>query len=135
MIAAKRNNSEGRYNFINVFVNNLGKILDNLNPDYISQEAIHSFEKRMIIGYLPFYLFRQRLKNIDQDKNKLVLVERFKSYWFFWAWLFPISILPRFFAIIYGALITMVGRIYYGDFSKGTNFMKNKFKKWIGNFS
>jgi hypothetical protein len=135
MVAAKRNNSEGRYDFINVFVGDLGVMLDNLNPDYISQEAIHSFEKRMIIGYLPFYLFRQRLKNIDQDKNKSVLLGRFKNYWFFWLWLFPISILPRFFAIIYGALITMFGRIYYGDFSKGVNFMKNKIKRRIDNFS
>ncbi len=131
LVAAKRNNSEGRYDFINVFVNDLGKILDNLSPKYINQKAIFSFEKKMIIGYLPFYLFRQRLKNMDQDKNKLVLVSRFKKYWFFWIWLFPISFLPRFLAITYGALITTIGRIYYGDFSKGINFIKNKFRKLI----
>jgi glycosyltransferase involved in cell wall biosynthesis len=127
LIAAKRNNSGG-YNFIKVFVQNLGDILDTFKDNGISKYQISKFEKKMIFSYLPYYLLKQRiLEEFSPVSNLRILKKRYSNYLIFWVWLAPISILPRFMAIIWGSITTLIGRIYLGQLIRAVYFIKNKF--------
>jgi glycosyltransferase involved in cell wall biosynthesis len=127
LIAAKRNNSGG-YNFIKVFVQNLGDILDIFKDNGISKNQISKFEKKMIFSYLPYYLLKQRIsEECSHVSNLKILKKRYSNYFIFWVWLAPISILPRFMAIIWGLFTTVIGRIYLGQLIRAVYFFKNKF--------
>jgi len=62
LIACKRNNSGG-YDFSKVFVDNLSRILDSYREAGLTSKVIAAIETRLLIGYFPYYLFRQRLTN------------------------------------------------------------------------
>lgn len=126
LIACKRNNSGG-YDFSSVFVKEMGKILDSYRSMGLSQNDIESFEKRMMIGYYPFYLLRQRLAN---SSNLTVTLANFKDRFggrlLFFLWLAPIIRFPRPLAIAWGVLATVLGRIANGDFRRGIAFAWNR---------
>jgi abequosyltransferase len=125
-MACKRNNSGG-YDYVQVFVERLGEILDSYQTLGLSRQSIIAFDKRMILGHLPFYLLKQRLGNSgDQKANALRLRSRYKDYLIFWIFLMPIVVMPRFIAIFWGGTSTFIGRICYGDFQRGFYFLLNK---------
>jgi abequosyltransferase len=125
-IACKRNNS-GDYDYVEVFVERLGGILDSYQMLGLSHQSILAFDKQMLLGFLPFYLLKQRLGNFgDQKENALKLRSRYKNFLTFWIFLMPIVVMPRFIAIVWGGVATFVGRIYYGDFLRGFYFLLNK---------
>jgi len=126
-IACKRNNSGG-YNFVQVFVEGLGDILDSYQAKELSGSSIKKFDRRMIVGYLPFYLLKQRLGNLSQAENLERLDRRYKGYILYRIWLKPIVVMPRYLAIIWGAMTTFGGRIYYGDLRRGFYFLLNKLR-------
>ena len=125
-IACKRNNS-GDYDYVQVFVEQLGEILDSYQILGLSHQSILAFDKRMLLGHLPFYLLKQRLGNLgDQKQNALKLRSRYKNFLTFWIILMPIVVMPRFIAIVWGGVATVIGRICYGDFLRGLYFLLNK---------
>lgn len=126
-IACKRNNSGG-YNFIQVFVERLGGILDSYQDKGLSVSSIKKFDRRMMIGYLPFYLLKQRLGNLSQAENLERLEARYNGSLLYRIWLMPIVIMPRYLAIIWGAIATFLGRIFYGDLRRGFYFLLNKLR-------
>ena len=127
-VACKRNNS-GDYDYVEVFVETLGGILDSYQMLGLSRQSIIAFDKRMLLGHLPFYLFKQRLGNFgDQKENALRLRFRYKNFLSFWIFLMPIVVMPRFIAIIWGGASTFIGRIRYGDFLRGFYFLLNKIR-------
>jgi glycosyltransferase involved in cell wall biosynthesis len=128
-IACKRNNSGG-YDYVEVFVEHLGDILDAYQVRGLTRQSILAFDKRMLLGHLPFYLFKQRLSNVgDQQMNKTRLKLRYASLWTFWIFLLPVVSMPRFIAIFWGGASTVIGRIRYGDFLRGFYFLLNKIRQ------
>ena len=122
LIACKRNNSGG-YDFSLVFVEELGRILDQYVSMGLSVSAIKAFETKMLLGYFPFYLFRQRLRQAGDTESALVRYrDRFGSRWLFRLLLEPILTLPRPLAIIWGAGVTFIGRVLTGDLRRGLLF-------------
>ena len=126
-IAAKRNNSGG-YDFIKVFVKNLGVFLDALKKRGVSEDTILKFERKMMINYLPFYLLRQRLRRVSQEENIILLKNRYGKSIYLWFWLLPTAALPRPIAIVYGCITTAIGRLFNGDILRGVYYLKNKLR-------
>lgn len=127
-IACKRNNSGG-YDYVQVFVEHLGAILDAYRVRGLSSQSILAFDKRMLLGHLPLYLLKQRILNTgDQRTNTTKLKLRYASLWTFWIFLMPIVSMPRFIAIFWGGASTIIGRIRYGDFVRGFYFLINKIR-------
>jgi glycosyltransferase involved in cell wall biosynthesis len=126
-IACKRNNSGG-YNFIQVFVERLGGILDSYQAKGLSASSIKKFDRRMMIGYLPFYLLKQRLENLTQAENIERLEARYKGSLLYRVWLKPVVVMPRYLAIIWGVMTTFLGRIFYGDLRRSFYFLLNKLR-------
>lgn len=126
LIACKRNNSGG-YDFSKVFVENLGSILDSYQGPELSKKAILAIETRLMIGYFPYYLFKQRLVG---SGDILATYDRFhkryKGRWCFYLWIYPILKLPRTFAIMWGGMATIIGRVINGDLQRGVSFAVNK---------
>jgi glycosyltransferase involved in cell wall biosynthesis len=130
-MACKRNNSGG-YDYIQVFVESLGNILDTYQAHGLSNESILAFDKRMLLGHLSFYLLKQRLSDTgDQHANASRLRLRYGSLWQLWIFLMPIVFLPRFIAIFWGGVSTVIGRICYGDSLRGFYFLLNKIHYFI----
>lgn len=126
-IAAKRNNSGG-YDFIKVFVKNLGVFLDALKEKGVSEDTILKFDRRMMINYLPFYLLRQRVRKVNQAENIIILKNRYIKSIYLWFWLLPTASLPRPLAIIYGCFTAAIGRLLSGDILRGVYYLKNKLR-------
>lgn len=126
-IACKRNNSGG-YNFVQVFVERLGDILDSYQAKGLPASSIRKFDRRMMVGYLPFYLLKQRLGNLNQAENLERLEKRYNDSLLYRIWLRPIVVMPRYLAIIWGAIATFLGRIFYGDLRRGFYFLLNKLR-------
>jgi len=126
-VACKRNNSGG-YDFIKVFVEELSKIFDRYKYLGLTTENIYAFETHMLLGYFPNCLLRQRLTRTgDQVANINRLKERLGKRWLYHICLAPILYLPRPLAIVWGGVITVLGRVWYGDFRRGVYFLRNKF--------
>lgn len=133
MIACTRNNSGG-YDFSSVFVKKLGQILDGYRAFGLSQVAVEAIETRLIIGYYPFYLLRQRLaRSSDTNDTLNCFADRFRRRWLFKYWLAPIIWLPRSGAILWGGFATLLGRVACGDFRRGVAFVLNRIRS--GGFS
>lgn len=127
-LACKRNNSGG-YDFIEIFVERLGDILDSYRPLGLTQIVIDRFDRRMIFGHLPFYILKQRVNNtVDQQENAVRLKARYKHSFLCWFWLMPIVLMPRFMAILWGGFATLIGRIAFGDLRRGMYFLLNKLR-------
>lgn len=125
-VGCQRNNSGG-YDYIQIFVERLGVILDTYEERGLSRESIVAFELRMLLSHLPFYLLKQRFEYLgDQHANRLRLRARHGKSIALWLFLVPIMVLPRYLAIAWGAGVTLIGRIFYGDFRRGLYFFKSK---------
>lgn len=130
-LACKRNNSGG-YDYVQVFVERLGAILDTYEVQGLTRESIIAFENRMLLGHLPFYLWRQRLTcSGDQSENRLRLTARYKNSVTLAIIVTPIIVLPRFMAIVWGGAITLFGRLRYGEFRRGVYFIFNKIRQYF----
>ena len=127
LIACKRNNSDG-YNHSEVFVENLGNILDSYQNLGLTKKGILAVEKRLIIGYFPYYLFKQRLNRSDEIVTAyFTFNRRYKSRLCFYIWIYPILKWPRPLAIMWGGMATIIGRILNGDLKRGIFFALNTF--------
>ncbi len=126
LMACKRNNSGG-YDFSRVFVEELGRILDSYQFMGLTPASIRAFERRLLVGYYPFYLLRQRLvRQGDLAATSRRFADRFGERWLYRLWIAPILHFPRPFAILWGAWVTVVGRIVNGDLRRGAMFAWNR---------
>jgi len=124
LVACKRNNSGG-YDYVEIFVEHLGKILDFYTKKGVNHKK---FDRRMYLAHLPFYIFKQRCIRLEQSENLKRLNKRYGSYALYRFWLKPIASLPRPLALLWGLVTIFLGRIFYGDFIRGIYFLKNKIK-------
>ena len=131
-IACKRNNSGG-YDFSQVFVEELGRILDQYCSMGLKYSDKRALETRMLLGYYPFYLFRQRLLQTGHNKDTYKrFKERFGDRWLFRILLAPIIKLPLSFGILWGAAAALLGRLATGDFRRGLSFVWYRLVRIVG---
>lgn len=126
-IAVKRNNSGG-YEHSKVFVTNFFGILDEFVGQGLTFLDIRRIERRFLLSYLPFYIFKLMLAHGDLAQAKQEFSARFKGRFFYKIWLEPVFYLPRSLAIVWAALITVIGRIAGGDLLRGLFYLKNYVK-------
>lgn len=130
-VACTRNNSGG-YDHAQVFVGSLGDTLDAYQDKGLTKETIRAIEKRLLIGYLPFYLFRQRLsREGDLSATYASFRRRFSKRWLFRLWAAPIIRLPRPLALVWGAFVVIVGRGINGDLKRGAVFALSRLRRRI----
>jgi glycosyltransferase involved in cell wall biosynthesis len=128
IIACKRNNSGG-YNFFEVFVTNLGLILDSYSKNCLSPEIVYRFENKLIISYFPFYLLKQMLSGqLNTEETKSIFEDRFKDRLAYKIWIQPILKMYKPFALIWCVFAVLFGRIAYGDLNRGLSFLFDKLK-------
>ncbi|MCX5848958.1 MAG: glycosyltransferase family 2 protein [Deltaproteobacteria bacterium] len=126
LIAYKRNNSS-EYDFSQVFVSNLGAVLDSCKSFGLTESAILTIEKRLIFAYYPFCILRQRLsKTGDLNATFARFEERFHGCFLYKYWLVPIIRLPRPLGIFWGGMTTVIGRALSGDLRLGIAFAWNR---------
>lgn len=122
LVACKRNNSGG-YSFFDVFVDKYFSILDKNRSYGLSISTINTIGRNMLIGFYPYYAWKQRVANDhDIDDSHRILAERFGNNWQFYVFIWPISRLPKLFAICFGGVLVAVGRIVNGDLRRGLQF-------------
>lgn len=127
-IACKRNNSGG-YDFSKVFVEEFYRVLDSGRASGMDDRAVRKIETRMLIGYYPTYLLRQRVQRSGElSVTKAIFEARFGRRLLYRLWLAPILQLPRPPAIAWGMLATLLGRAAFGDLRRGLAFARNRFK-------
>lgn len=125
-VACQRNNSGG-YDFAKVFVLELGRVLDSYHSAGLSAVAIYRLETRLLLSYYPFYMLRQQLgRSGDMNTTFAYFSARFGHRWLFRLWLAPILQLPRPLALLWGAGVTLIGRIISGDLRRGMAFIRNR---------
>ena len=126
LLACKRNNSGG-YDFSSVFVTSLASVLDAHRNAELTPKAIRQIERSFLVGYYPYYLFRQRLaRGGDMQGAAKRFEARFGGRMLFDYWVKPIILLPRPFALAWGASATLIGRLLSGDLRRGLMFAANK---------
>lgn len=134
-VACKRNNSGG-YDFAKVFVEELGDIFDKYSTKGLPARTTHKFETRMLFGYHPYYLLRQRLNPTAGLYDAYVKYRgRFKKRLLFWIWVAPIMRLPRYLAIVWGCLAVLIGRLAIGDLRRGTAFTWNRLSDTLAQYA
>ena len=128
MIACKRNNSSG-YNFSQVFVENVGQVLDCYIGKGLKYDDVIKIERKFILSFFPFYLMKQRYYRQGDIAS---VYRRFKGRYgdrlSFYLWLYPILKSPRWIAVAWGGGATLLGRSLNGDFLRGIKFAINKIK-------
>ncbi|NOX26531.1 MAG: glycosyltransferase family 2 protein, partial [Deltaproteobacteria bacterium] len=124
LIAYKRNNTGG-YVFSQVFVDRFGEILDEYQRLGLPQTAIARLERRLVVGFFPFYVFREILANVEEtiEESRQRYRKRYDGYWTYYLFLAPIFYLPRHLAIGWGAIAVLVGRVLNGDLRRGIFFL------------
>jgi hypothetical protein len=89
----------------------------------LSDTDIRKIETRMLLGYYPYYLLRQRRdRSGDLTAATEQFVVRFRDRPLFWLWLAPILYLPRVLAVAWGSLVTLLGRAVTGELRRGVAF-------------
>lgn len=129
LIAYKRNNW-GAYDFAGILVTSLMNVIDAHKNERLSTAAIAKIENRLLRGFYPFYLFRQRLGCTgDLHATKAHFDNRFRGHWLYDLGVAPILNWPRPFALVWGSGMTVIGRILSGDLRRGLMFTLHKFFK------
>ena len=124
-VACKRNNSGG-YDFSEIFVTSFTNVLDE-RLGAQAADVIRRIENTFLLGYYPYYLLRQRLKQSgDLVQTEARYAARFRGRALYEWWVRPIITLPRPLAIVWGAGVTLLGRVLIGDLRRGTAFLLNK---------
>lgn len=128
-IACKRNNSGG-YDFSQVFVEELGRVLNDGKRFGLRDSAISKIDTRMLLGYYPTYILSQRRQlSGDLAATKARFNARFGRRRLYQFWLSPILYLPRPLAIVWGMLVTLLGRAATGELRRGFTFAINRIKR------
>lgn len=122
LVACKRNNSGG-YAFSQVFVDRFGAVLDKCRAAGLPAEVVARVEGRLLTGYYPFYIWRQRLTDGEEMGAAWERFQkRFAGRWEFYLFVAPTIRLPRVLALAWGAVAIVVGRVLNGDAWRGLHF-------------
>lgn len=126
-VACKRNNSGG-YVYAEVFVKNLGSILDYYSNFGLSRQDISAFENHLLRAHHPYYVWRSiGLDSGIKSSCKSYFDSRFRGHFYYLICVWPIFSLPKPLAWLWGLCSTVLGRVFFGDdLIRGLFFLKNK---------
>lgn len=131
LMASKRQNSFS-YEYAEVFVGELWRIIDAHVALGLSQQTVRVIERDKMLCYYPFYLLDLRLsRRGDLNLTLDQFASRFHGRWLFTYWLAPIIRLPRPLAIIWGGATTAIGRVIGGDLRRGVKFVWSRLTRAI----
>jgi glycosyltransferase involved in cell wall biosynthesis len=132
LVACKRNNS-GNFIYSQVFAERFWAIVDTFKERGLDQDSMDKLARNMLFGYYPFYIFKMRLASRDRyQEDYLRFHARFKGNAWFWITISPIFTLPRPLAIIWGAIIVVLGRSLTGDACRGISFARTFVLRKLG---
>jgi glycosyltransferase involved in cell wall biosynthesis len=138
VIAGKRQNSFN-YDYAQVFVGEMWRTIDEHMGPGLTRKTVKKLERRMLFSYYPFYAFDFRLARRGSLASiRRHFAERFGRSMLYWSWLAPTILLPRPLALTWGALTTLVGRVFGGDLRRGIAFAWRRvarFVSWLGHRS
>jgi abequosyltransferase len=122
-VACKRNNSGG-YAFFEVFVERLLGILDLYVERGLSTGFVQQFERRLLRGFYPYYVFRELVSKSNRltDARRQLEARFIRHPWYRFG-IKPMLILPRPLAIAWGAAVVAIGRAMSGDLNRGWRFV------------
>jgi hypothetical protein len=128
-VACKRNNSGG-YVYAEVFVKNLGYILDHYVNFVLTTLDVANFENHLLKVHHPYYIWRNlRLGGQAREISKTYFNNRFKGRLSYSIFVMPQLYLPMPLAWIWGLFMVIVGRVFFGDdLIRGLYFLKYKLK-------
>jgi hypothetical protein len=122
-IAAKRYNSGG-YDFFEVFVDRLGKILDSYTGRWLTEQGIRRFGDALLIGFYPQYFLKEPFAGVDLSSASCRLRARYGRRPAFALFVAPVLRLPRPLAIVWGCAALVLGRLMRADFARGMAFVE-----------
>ncbi len=132
LVAYKRNNSGG-YDFFGILVTSLGAVIDQHRNAILTPQVIRRIENRLIVGYYPLYALKQRYYGFgDIESTRKHLAQRFGGRWLYRLTLEPIVNAPRPVAILWGGIVTAIGRTMTGDLRRGVAFIVAKIFNELG---
>lgn len=133
LVACKRNNSGG-YLYAEIFVKNLGQILDHYSNLGLSRHSIGIFEGHLLKTHHPYYVWRG-LGMCANTKimSKSYFDKRYKGRVDYSIFVAPLFYLPKPLAWIWGASVILVGRLLLGgDLIRALYFLRSKFERaWL----
>lgn len=132
-VACKRNNSGG-YVYAEVFVKNLGYILDHYVNSVLTTLDVANFENHLLRVHHPYYVWRNiKLGGQFRKLSKSYFDNRFKGRLSYSIFVKPQLYLPIPLAWIWGVSMVIVGRVFFGDdFIRSVYFFGNKLKRfWL----
>lgn len=132
VIAGKRQNSFN-YDYAQVFVGEMWRTIDDHVGPGLTRRTVRKLERRMLFSYYPFYAFDFRLaRRGSLTSMRRHFSERFGRSMLYWSWLAPTILLPRPLALPWGALTTLVGRVFGGDLRRGIAFAWRRVSRIVG---
>ena len=130
-VACKRNNSGG-YLYAEVFVKNLGNILDSYITHGLSNDDVLTFDNHLLRAHHPYYVWRNlRLGQEALELSKTYFDNRFNGNLSYWVLIKPMFFLPRPLAWLWGLFSTIISRIVFGgDLIRAFYFIKNRLMRF-----
>lgn len=131
-VACKRNNSGG-YLYADVFVKNLGSVLDSYVGNNLTNKDISVFENKLLRIHHPYYVWRS-LRQEDEflSLSKKSFDDRFHGNMNYILFVRPILALPKALAWLWGVISIGIGRgLLGGDLLRGLYFISNKLKMFF----
>lgn len=131
LVASKRQNSSS-YDYYKVFVDEFWSIIDQHMQYGLRNDAIRSLETLRLFTYYPFYMLDLRTSGLGDLKGTYQALDaRFHGRMLFKYWISPILLLPRPFAIVWGAFAMTLGRLARGDFRRGITFIQSRMARLL----
>jgi len=129
VIAVKRDNSSN-YIYSKLFVNELWSLFDFYASMFgLKRETLRWVEARMLLSYYPAALLRIRLsKNSEKNVALADFDARFMNQTVYRFWTRPILALPRLIAVPYGMAVSIIGKVYNGEFARTSLYLKKRIK-------
>lgn len=132
LVANRRNNSSN-YSFSDVFIRQMWDAIEKYSSNGLSGGGIKRMKRRLIISYYPRYFLQLRLDGLIDRKRILEdCKKKFAKEPYFRYWLLPIIVLPKPFAVMWGAFTTITGRVLNGEGTLIIKFLMNKLYSKIG---
>jgi abequosyltransferase len=131
LVASKRANSFS-YEFSGVFVTEMWRLYDERIGAGLKAQTVRKLERDLLFSYYPYYLLDLRLARRSDPRVALKnFGARFGGQWLYEIWLAPTLRLPRPFALVWGGVTTIVGRILHGQWRLGFSFLTSQFKRKV----
>lgn len=96
ILGAGIENSSG-YNFYEVFGRNFNTIMESTEDEYMISGMRKHINNQMLIHFLPAVIIGQKQRGLKFDRVKVhrLLTPVFKTYIYYWAFCWPIIMMPR----------------------------------------